>query len=66
MRRLNKNLAYLEKLVPYLKNPSEEDIHLEVIKLRRNMKQRDFKMKKLCSRTLKVLINKLNIKPLHK
>ena len=32
------------------------ELYLEVIKLRSNMKQRNVKMKKLCSKTLKTLL----------
>ena len=35
-------------------------LYLEVIKLWSNMKQSNFKMKNLCSETLKTLINELN------
>ena len=59
MRKLTKNYKYLEILVPYLNNPSEEAI-FGSHKIRSNMKEWNFKMRKLCSKTFKILSKELN------
>ena len=56
MRKLTKNKTCLKILAPYLIILLKK-LYLEVIKLRSNMKQRNFKVKKLCTETFKTLIN---------
>ena len=49
----------MEILVPYLNNPSEEAI-FGSDKIKKKNETMSFKIKKLCSKTLKALINETN------